>query len=254
MSELFVPIKFTTSIRIKPSEIGINIDEIIFTKLKNNLENMCSKHGYIKQNSIKIIKRSIGKLIVSHFNGNIVYDIQCIGEICNPAQGSIIKCKVKSKNSLGLLAEGFYNNIPILQIIIPKQSAGIQSEIDIDTINIGDEIKVEVCGKKFLLYDKYISIIGKALKDKEVFIKNVIDSTDDLDEEKATDDNDNFTDINDNDFDEDIKSELIEEGNEDDGEEEDEEEEDEEEDDISIDEDFPEDDLVDDDTYEYEDD
>jgi hypothetical protein len=98
----------------------------------------------------------------------------CIAEICNPAQGSIIKCKVKAKNSLGILAEGYYDNIPILEIIIPKISAGIQSEVNIETININDEISIEVCGKKYQLFDKHISIIGRAIKNKKEFIKNSI--------------------------------------------------------------------------------
>jgi hypothetical protein len=215
-SELFIPIKFTTNIQLKPNEIGKNLEEILYSKLKNNLENMCSKHGYIKKNSIKIIKRSIGHIKIPHFNGNVCYDLQCIAEICNPAQGSIIKCKVKAKNSLGLLAEGFYDNIPILQIIVPKISAGIRSEINIDLVNIGDEINIEVCGKKFLLYDKYISIIGKAIKDKEQYIENVIDDiNDDNEEEKQEDDiidivplNINDDDINDVDED---KTDIVEE-------------------------------------------
>lgn len=190
-SDLFIPIKFSTSVQIKPNELGPNIEEIIYAKLKNNLENMCSKHGYIKKNSIKIIKRSIGNLKMQHFNGNILYDLQCIAEICNPAQGSIIKCKVKAKNSLGLLAEGFYDNVPILQVIVPKISAGIQSEINIANVNIGDNINIEVCGKKFMLYDKYISIIGKAIKDRGV--QNVmVDTVKDIDDEnKPVDDIDN---------------------------------------------------------------
>ena len=186
-SDFFVPIKFKTSVQLKSNELGSNIEEIIYTKLKNNLENMCSKHGYIKKDSIKIIKRSMGHIKIAHFNGNIEYDLQCVAEICNPAQGSIIKCKVKAKNSLGLLAEGFYNNIPIIQVIVPKISAGIQSEINIDTINVGDEINIEVCGKKYILYDKYISIIGKAIKDKTQYIKNIVDT------------NENDDDINEND-------------------------------------------------------
>ena len=187
MSELFIPIKFNTTLQLKTTEICSNIDDILLKKVKSNLENMCSKHGYIKNNSIKIIKRSIGQLIVSQFNGNIMYNLQCIGEICNPAQGSILKCKIKAKNSLGLLGEGFHDNIPILQIIIPKLSAGIQSEIDIDTVKIGDEIKIEVCGKKFLLYDKYISIIGKAIKDTNIDVHNIIEvqSNSDVDDDRT---------------------------------------------------------------------
>lgn len=181
-TDMFIPIKFNTSVQLKPMELGPNLEEIIYTKLKNNLENMCSKHGYIKKNSIKIIKRSIGQINIAHFNGNVMYNLQCVAEICNPAQGSIIKCRVKAKNSLGLLAEGFYDNVAILQIIVPKISAGIQSEINIDTISIGDEINIEVCGKKFLLYDKNISIIGRVIKDKAPNIQNNIsDVADDLD-------------------------------------------------------------------------
>jgi DNA-directed RNA polymerase subunit E'/Rpb7 len=183
-TELFIPIKFRTTIILTPSEITKDFESTILTKLKLNYENICSKYGYIKKDTIKIIKRSVGQLKKEHFNANMYFDIICIAEICNPAQGSIIKCKVKAKNSLGVLAEGYYDNIPILQIIIPKISAGIQSEINIDTIAIDDEIKIEVCGKKFSLFDKHISIIGRAIKSKSEFIKTAIpDATDDDDNE-----------------------------------------------------------------------
>jgi DNA-directed RNA polymerase subunit E'/Rpb7 len=189
-TELFIPIKFRTTIILSPSEINKDFETTILTKLKLNYENICSKYGYIKKDTIKIIKRSVGQLKKEHFNANVYFDVICIAEICNPAQGSIIKCKVKAKNSLGILAEGYYDNIPILQIIIPKISAGIQSEINIDTIAINDEINIEVCGKKYQLFDKHISIIGKAIKNKKEFIKNAIitENTDDDDNETNKDD------------------------------------------------------------------
>ena len=181
-AELFIPIKFRTTIILTPNEINKDYETTILTKLKNNYESICSKYGYIKKDTIRIIKRSIGQLKKEHFNSNCYFDVICIAEICNPAQGSIIKCKVKAKNSLGVLAEGYYDNIPILQIIIPKISAGIQSEINIDTINIGDEIKIEVCGKKYQLFDNHISIIGRAIKSKDEYIKNaIVEDVDDND-------------------------------------------------------------------------
>ncbi len=189
-TELFIPIKFRTTIILSPSEINMDFESTILTKLKLNYENICSKYGYIKKDTIKIIKRSVGQLKKEHFNANVYFDVICIAEICNPAQGSIIKCKVKAKNSLGILAEGYYDNIPILQIIIPKISAGIQSEINIDTIAINDEINIEVCGKKYQLFDKHISIIGKAIKNKKEFIKNAIitDNTDNDDDNETNKD------------------------------------------------------------------
>jgi DNA-directed RNA polymerase subunit E'/Rpb7 len=195
-TELFIPIKFRTTIILTPSEINRDYETTILTKLKNNYESICSKYGYIKKNTIKIIKRSVGQLKKEHFNSNCYFEVICIAEICNPAQGSIIKCKVKAKNSLGVLAEGYYDSIPILQVIIPKISAGIQSEINIDTINIGDDIKIEVCGKKYQLFDKHISIIGRAIKSKEEYIKtSVIEDVDDSDIIKENDAEDDLDEV-----------------------------------------------------------
>lgn len=182
-NELFIPIKFTTSLYLKPHELNKDYDNKINKKLKDKLEGICSKHGYIKKDSIKIVKKSIGSIIKQHFNGNVYYSIQCIAEICNPVNGSVTKCKIKNKNSMGLLAQGFYDNYPVLEIIIPKISAGIKSEVDLDTINIGDEVFVEICGKKLVLYEKFISIIGRIIKSKDQNIKSKLDSNLDEDDE-----------------------------------------------------------------------
>jgi len=181
-SDLFIPIKFKTNVLLLPNELDLDFEKTILNKIKDNYENVCSKYGYIKKNSIKIIKRSIGLVKNQHFNGNTSFCVLCLAEICNPIQGSIIKCKVKNINKMGVLAEGYYDNIPILEIIIPLNSAGIKSEINIETLAKGQEIKIEVCGKKYQLFDKHISIIGRAIKNKEEFIKNEIknDDEDDL--------------------------------------------------------------------------
>lgn len=174
-----MPIKFNTTIILTPNELNRNFENTILTKIKITLENSCSKHGYIKKDSIKIIKRSPGYIKESHFNGNIAYDLNCIAEICNPAQDSIVKCIVKAKNNLGLLAIGKYDDMAILEVIIPKITSGILSDVNIDNINIGDEINVVVCGKKFTLYDKMISIIGRIIKDKYNDDINVIEEEED---------------------------------------------------------------------------
>lgn len=179
---MFMPIKFNTTIILTPRELTRDFDKTIIDKVKITLENCCSKHGYIKKDTIKIIKRSAGYFKESHLNGNIAFDISCIAEICNPSQDSIIKCEVKAKNNLGLRAIGMYENMAILEVIIPKITSGIQSDVNIDNINIGDIVNIQVCGKKFTLYDKMISIIGKIIKEKD----NVI-------EIKELDDDDNLS-------------------------------------------------------------
>lgn len=226
MSKMFMPIKFNTTIILTPNELNKNFESTILTKIKTTLENSCSKHGYIKKDSIKIIKRTPGYIKESHFNGNIAYDLNCIAEICNPAQDSIVKCIVKAKNNLGLLAIGKYEDMAILEVIIPKISSGILSDVNIDNINIGDEINVIVCGKKFTLYDKMISIIGRIIKDKYDDDINVIEededdspSIDDEDEDVASyldiedEDNDVYEEEEDEDDVDNVRKIIIEEDN-----------------------------------------
>jgi len=185
-SNIFIPIKFTTMVQLNSKELNKNFENTINIKLKNNLENICTKYGFIKKGSIKIIKRSVGYFKEQHFNGDIAFNLQCIAEICNPSQDSIIKCRVKAKNSLGILAEGLHDNTAILEIIVPKISSGIKSEIDIDSIQIGDDINIQVCGKKFMLYDKHISIIGRAIKDKDenIIIENILNDNEETEQDE----------------------------------------------------------------------
>jgi DNA-directed RNA polymerase subunit E'/Rpb7 len=128
---MFMPIKFNTTIILTPQELTRDFDKTIINKVRSTLENCCSKHGYIKKDTIKIIKRSAGYFKEAHLNGNIAYDISCIAEICNPSQDSIIKCEVKAKNNLGLRAIGMYDNMAILEVIIPKITSGIQSDVNL---------------------------------------------------------------------------------------------------------------------------
>jgi len=196
-SKMFMPIKFNTTIILIPKELNHDYEQVIISKVKNTLENSCSKHGYIKKDSIKIIKRSTGYIKESHLNGNIAFDLCCIAEICNPIQDSVIKCVVKAKNNLGLRAIGMHEDMAILEVIIPRITSGIQSEVNIDEVKIGDIVNVLVCGKKFTLYDKMISIVGKILKDKneEIIISDIEDDEVSIEDENDDDLQDDGLDI-----------------------------------------------------------
>jgi len=165
---MFFPIRFRTHIQLSPLELSNSFDEIIKNKMKESLEGVCSRFGYIKPGSLQVIKRSIGLFGKQHFNGYIKFELLCKGEACNPPQGLVVEAIVKNKNALGLLAESsmFINGekIPVLDIIVPKKSNGIASEIDLDEVQVGDSIFVMVMGKRYQLNDTNISIIGRAVK------------------------------------------------------------------------------------------
>ena len=178
---MFFPIRFKTSVQLSPIELQDDFDGIILAKLRGSLEGVCSRYGYIKAGTLVIVKRSAGKLIKQHFNGYVYFTVICRGEVCNPAKDSIIEAKVMNKNALGILAESYIEGTaaPVLDIIVPKKTAGIISEIDVDTIDIGDMISVKVIGKRFQLNDSKISIIGKVMRESEVQGSDVEEVVDD---------------------------------------------------------------------------
>jgi DNA-directed RNA polymerase subunit E'/Rpb7 len=188
---MFLPIRFKTSLQLTPEELNHDIGDIIIQKLRGNLEGVCSRFGYIKPGSLDIIRRSIGTFTKQHFNGHIRFEIYCKGEVCNPPQGIVVDAIVKNKNALGLLATSSItignDSIPVLDVIIPRKSNGIVSEVDLDQIQIGDKILTMVMGKRYQLNDTSISIIGKVVKQRNIIHQSRTVPVDNLEEVVVTD-------------------------------------------------------------------
>lgn len=160
MDNIYFNCILTKKIVIESKHLNENIDEYIKTYLKKKLEGTCIDEGYVKPESIKILKKSVGMLLGSRFTGDISYEIAYTAEICNPVIGNQIECKVKFINKLGILG----HNGPIT-IIIGKQLHSNDEEIN--TIKENDIIKVEVIDKKFSLNDKEIKIVAKLYNENE---------------------------------------------------------------------------------------
>ena len=140
------------------------IDELLLKNLKEKVGNKCSKEGFVKKDSIKILHRGIGKIPASHFNGKIRYDITFSVEICDPPIGSIIECKVINKNKMGIIAESIEEKSPLIILVATQHHMENQ---DYMSIEIGSIIFVEVIGKKYELNDTKISIISKFTHEKK---------------------------------------------------------------------------------------
>jgi DNA-directed RNA polymerase subunit E'/Rpb7 len=152
----------TTKVKLKPNEINKNYQKYLIEKLKKNYESFYTKFGLIKKDSIEILSISLGQLEQNGLEGNVVYYVKFKALVCNPVIGDTILCTVENDNNFGILCKDKEDKI--IEIIIPKKSIAIISEIDLDSISIGDDIYVEILGKKSKLNDTTIRCIGKVLK------------------------------------------------------------------------------------------
>ena len=171
--DIFVKSLCKETVKLEPKYLDNNFKNEIIKRLRKNLEGKCSNHGYIKKDSIEIYKIKPGIIEQSTLSGFINYDVYFHAEVCNPLNKSIIQGRVTKFNRFGILVEAGYDYeeefITILEIIIPKNSFNIVSEIDdLNKIQIGDIVNVEILGKKYQLNDTTINVIGRIVKDDKI--------------------------------------------------------------------------------------
>ena len=139
---------------IDGDEISNSIDEILTKKLKDKVGHRCIKEGYVDKESIKIIERTIGKIVSHSFDGSIKYNIKYSADVCNLLKGLVVTGKIKNISKMGILLDK-----QPLEIILARQHHADKSIFD--NSNYDDEINVTILGSKFDLNDDKIICIGK---------------------------------------------------------------------------------------------
>ena len=222
LEDIYVECILKEKIIFQSKNLNHKIDDFINNYLKKRIENKCINEGFVQEDSINIINKSVGIIKNSRFYGEVSYDILYKANICNPVPGNIIDCKVKFVNKLGLLG----NNGPL--VIIVGRQFHKNSEI-LDEVNVDDIVKVKVIAKKFSINDNEIKVIAKldnvedynddkkdlTLGDIDEEDDKSIDKNDDLFNDDTTikdfdddlDDDDMMDELDDDDFDEDIEEE-----------------------------------------------
>lgn len=158
METLFIPVNANTSITISPSDINNRIDDKLRRIIKNDVEGKCIKEGYVKENSVNIINRSLGTAQSSTFNGSFIYHVNYTMEICNPLEGMELEVQAQNINKMGILAGVPYQQISPLNVMIAKQYHIDNKQFS--EIREDDIFKVRVLGKRYEYGDSQISIIA----------------------------------------------------------------------------------------------
>jgi DNA-directed RNA polymerase subunit E'/Rpb7 len=167
MTDVFVDVLLSEKIRLAPSELrGKRLRDVLHRKVAQKVEGLCTRHGYVQKGTSQLAKVAPGIVQFASLDGAVVFQVTFRARVCNPVVGSVLKCRITNMNKFGLLAEvGFEdeNRVRhyIIDVIVARNSASIASEVDLDTVQIGDEVDIEVLGRKFELGDEKISVVGR---------------------------------------------------------------------------------------------
>jgi len=155
----------TTTLFVNASQVNKNIDNVIKDNLKEQLEGLCYEDGYIVKDSVKIINKSMGKIVVNDNVSSVSYSIKYKAKIISPSDGDIIESYVSNVNKMGAVAyiklsDGDSSEDSPMVIMIPREYFE-QSIYNFDDINVGQKLKVIVIGTRIKYRSEKVQIIAK---------------------------------------------------------------------------------------------
>ena len=152
----------TRNIVLPITNIGKNIKEVIEENIKSNFEGKCLVEGFIKPNSAKIITYSSG---IIYRGSSVSFEVIFECEVCFPVEGMFVSCVAKNITKAGIRAESATEVPSPVVVFIAKDHH--YNVTHFNDVKEGDKINVRVIGQRFELNDKFVSIIGELVKEKE---------------------------------------------------------------------------------------
>jgi DNA-directed RNA polymerase subunit E'/Rpb7 len=107
----------TRKIVIPINYIGKNLEELIEEYIHNNFEGKCVVEGFIKANSVKIIRYSSGTIERGNYS---VFEVVFECDICFPVEGMLVSCVVKNIVKAGIRAESSTDTPSPVVVFIAK--------------------------------------------------------------------------------------------------------------------------------------
>ena len=155
----------TTNLFVNASQVNKNIDSVIKENLKEQLEGLCYEDGYIVKGSVKIINKSMGKIVVNDNVSSVSYSIRYKAKIISPSDGDIIESYVANTNKMGIVAyiklsEGDSSDESPIVIMVPKDYFDM-SIYNFEDIHVGQKLNVIVVGTRIKYRSEKIQIIAK---------------------------------------------------------------------------------------------
>lgn len=157
----------TRKVSLPVVNVGKNLKETIEDNVKTIFEGKCVAEGFIKPNSSKIVTHSCGVIE----RGNIItFDVVFECDVCFPVEGMLIQCTAKNITKAGIRAESATEVPSPVVVFVAKDHHYTNQQFS--EIKEGDKIMIRVIGQRFELNDKYVSIIGELVRDKEIIQNN----------------------------------------------------------------------------------
>lgn len=159
---IYVNMPLDIDIVVSSAELKSDINPILHNKLCKTVEGYCIAEGFVRPNSVKIISRSVGRLNLNLFNGNVNYAIRYTADICNPKRDQLIECIVIENNKSNVKAYIEDPEYSPINIYLTRENH--LNDIKFTNLKKGDKIMVKIIKSKFEYRDTSITAVAKFIK------------------------------------------------------------------------------------------
>jgi|TARA_B110000495_G_C22884296_1_gene515714 DNA-directed RNA polymerase subunit E'/Rpb7 len=155
----------TSTLIIDPKDLNGNIDHIVRIKLKENIEGKSYEYGYIVEDSVSIIQRSMGVIVTNGKKSEIKYRIKYKATVVSPSENDEMNIIISSINKLGVIGYIQLNDgdksedSPIL-IMVPKEYFD-SSTRNFNDLTVGQKMDVITLGVRSKFNSSNIQVIAK---------------------------------------------------------------------------------------------
>ena len=144
-----------------------DINNEIYNKLIEKIENKCYNNGFIIKDSIELVNKTLGKIININSNNYISYNVRFKAKLIQPGIDDIIDCYIDNINKMGFISYIKFKDIlgnyednnslkdsPLI-IIIPLQT--IENP---ENYNVGQRISIKTNAIRLKFNANKIQIVG----------------------------------------------------------------------------------------------
>jgi DNA-directed RNA polymerase subunit E'/Rpb7 len=151
----------TMKVIVPMTHVGKNIKQNLERIISKKTEGKCIAEGFIRPNSVKIIKYSSG--VVNNENIEFQTVFECM--VCHPVEGMLVECETKTITKAGIHAEVIdeTGTVPITVFVARDHHF---TDRHFAEIKENMKIRVRVIGVRFELNDPNICVIGKYMEQK----------------------------------------------------------------------------------------
>jgi DNA-directed RNA polymerase subunit E'/Rpb7 len=160
---LFAPVFLDQRVSLKPAEFreaSSDIDAFLLSKMAKDVEDQCSRDGYVRAGSMKILARSMGQAEHGRFTGDFIFYCKIRIDCLSLHQGQLVEGQILKANKMGayaLLTEGG-QVLEAVRVLLPREFH--VGNVDFDTLVPGSRVRIKILKSIFQKNDAFIQAAG----------------------------------------------------------------------------------------------